>query len=117
MLRRVFQFKTYKEFFNNIKDEWKQSYLMEDNFAGKEDMHSTAAEVDKIYTWNKATPEDHTKAEMLAEVNEVYHMYGRYPTQCEYWAPGPRPHQFRAPFGGGQGGQRPFNPRHHTLDT
>ena len=65
---------------------------MEDNLAGKEDMHITAAEVDKIYTWNKTTPEDHTKAEMLAEVNEMYHRYGRYPTQRGYWAPGPRPH-------------------------
>ena len=50
MLRRVSQFQTYKEFFNNIKDEWEQSYFMEDNFAGKEDTKSAAAEVDKIYT-------------------------------------------------------------------
>ena len=71
---------------------------MEDDFAGKEGMQSTAAEVDEIYAWNEATPEDHTKAEMLAEVNEVYHRYERYPTQCGYWAPGPRPQGFRAPF-------------------
>ena len=87
---------------------------MEDDFAGKEDMQSTAAEVDIIYTWNKATPEDLTEAEMLAEVNEVYHRYGRYPTQHGYWAPGPRPQGSRAPFRGGWGGQRPFNPRYHT---
>ena len=62
-------------------------------------------------------PEDHTEAEMLAEVNKVYHRYGRYPTQCGYWTPGPRPQGFRAPLRGGQGGQRPFNPRHHTPGT
>ena len=87
---------------------------MEDDFAGKEDTQSTAAEVDKIYTWNEATPEDHTKAEILAEVNKVYHRYKRYPIQHGYWAPGPRPQGFRAPFRGGQESQRPFNPRHHT---
>ena len=114
MLRKVSKFKTYKEFFNNIKDEWEQSYFMEDDFTGKEETKSAAAEVDKIFTWNKATPDNHTKAEMLAEVKEVYHRYGRYPTQHGYWTPGPRPQGFRAPFRGGRGGQRPFNPRHHT---
>ena len=36
MLRRVSQFKMYKELFNNIEEEWEQSYFMEDDFAGKE---------------------------------------------------------------------------------
>ena len=79
---------------------------MEDNFA--------AAEVDKIYTWNEKTTDDPTEAEMPAEVNEVYHKYGRYPTQRGYWTPRPRPQNFRAPFRGGQGNQRPFNPRYNN---
>ena len=37
MLRRISQFKTYKELFINIEDEWEWSYFMEDDFAGKED--------------------------------------------------------------------------------
>ena len=87
MLRRVSQFKTYKEFFNNIEDEWEQSYFMEDNFAGEKDTQSAAAQVDELYAWNEATPDNHTEAEMLAEVNDVYHRYGRYPTQHRYWTP------------------------------
>ena len=71
MLRRVSKFKTYEEFFNNIKDEWEGSYFMEDDFTGKEDTHSAAAEVDEIYAWNKTATDDPTEAEMLAEVNEV----------------------------------------------
>ena len=51
---------------------------------------------------------------MLAEINEVYHRYGRYPTQCGYRASGPRPQEIRVPFRGGQGGQRPYTPRHNT---
>ena len=46
---------------------------MEEDFTGKGDTQGTAAEVDKINTWNDALPEDHTEAEMLAEVNKVYH--------------------------------------------
>ena len=90
---------------------------MEDDFAGKEDTPSVAAEVAEIYAWNKTTTDDPMEAEMLAEVNEVYHKYGRYPTQHGYWTPGPRPQNFKALFRGGQGNQRPFtpwynNPRH-----
>ena len=81
------QFKTYKELFNNIEDEWERSYFMEDDFAGKEDTPSVAAEVDEIYAWNKTTTDDPMEAEMLAEVNKVYHKYGRYPTQLGYWTP------------------------------
>ena len=81
---------------------------MEDDFAGKEDTPSTAAEVDEIHAWNKTTTDDPVEAEMLAEVNEVYHKYGRYPTQRGYWTPRPRPQNFRAPFRGGQGNQRPL---------
>ena len=92
------QFKTYKELFNNIEDEWEQSYFMEDDFAGKEDTPSVAAEVDEIYAWNETTTDNPMEAEILAEVNEVYHKYGRYPTQCGYWTPRPRPQNFRAPF-------------------
>ena len=44
---------------------------MEENLTGKGDTQSTATEVDEIYTWKEAIPEDHTKAGMLAEVNEV----------------------------------------------
>ena len=58
------------------------------------------AEVDEVYTWNKADPEDHTEAELLAEVNKVYHRYGRYSSQWGYWALGPRPQGIRAPFRG-----------------
>ena len=116
MLRRVSQFKTYKELFNNIEDEWERSYFMEDDFAGKEDTPSAAAEVDEIHAWSEITTDYPVEAEMLAEVNE-YHKYGRYPTQHGYWTPRPRLQNFRAPFRGGQGNQRPFtpwynNPRH-----
>ena len=52
---------------------------MEDDFASKEDNPNTATEVDEINTWNKTTTDDPIEAEMLAEVNEVYHKYGRYP--------------------------------------
>ena len=37
MLRRLSQFKSYKDLFNNIEEEWDQSYFMEDDFASKED--------------------------------------------------------------------------------
>ena len=101
MLRRVFQFKTYRDLFNNIEEEWEQSYFMEDDFTGKEDTPTTATEVDEINTWNETTTDDPVEAEILAEVNEIYHKYGRYPTHCRYWTPGPRPQNFRAPFRGG----------------
>ena len=101
MLQRVSKFKTYKDLFNNIEDDWERSYFMEDNFAGKEDTPNTAAEVDEIYAWNKTTTDDPMEVEMLAEVNEVYHKHGRYPTQCGYWIPRPRPQNFRTPFRGG----------------
>ena len=114
MLRRVSQFKTYKELFNNIEDEWERSYFMEDDFAGKEDTPSVAAEVDEIYAWNETTTDDPMEAEMLAEVNKVYHKYGKYPTQHGYWTPRPRPQNFRAPFRGGQGNQRPFTPQYNN---
>ena len=83
---------------------------MEDDFAGKEDTPSVAAEVDEIYAWNETTTDDPMEAEMLAEVNEVYHKYGRYSTQHGYWTSGLRPQNFRAPFRGGQGNQRLFTP-------
>ena len=101
MHRRVPKIKTYKEFFNNIEDEWEQSYFMEDDFTEKEDTQSAAAEVDELYTWNETTTDDPTEAELLAEVNEVYHTDRRYPTQCGYWTPGSRLQNFRAPFRGG----------------
>ena len=50
---------------------------MEDDFAGKEDTPSVAAEVAEIYAWNETTTDDPIEVEMLAEVNEVYHKYGR----------------------------------------
>ena len=68
------------------------------------------AEVDKVYAWNKAGPEDHTEAELLAEVNKVYHRYGRDPSQQGYWALGPRPQGIIAPFRGSQGYPRPYTP-------
>ena len=74
---------------------------MEDDFAGKEDTPTTATEVDEINAWNDATTDDPVEAEILAEVNEVYHKYSRYPTHRGYWAPGPRPQNSRAPFRGG----------------
>ena len=101
MLRRISQFKTYKELFNNIEEEWNQSYFMEDNFTSKEDTPTTATAIDKINTWNKTTMDDPVEAEILVEVNEVYHKYGRYPSHCGYWTPGPRSQSPRAPFKGG----------------
>ena len=87
---------------------------MEDDFAGKEDTPSTTAEVDEINTWNKVNTEDPVEAEMLVEVNEVYHKYGRYPAHCGYWTPGPRPQSLRALFRGCQGNQRSFTPQYHN---
>ena len=101
MLRRISQFKTYKDLLNNIEDKWDWSYFMEDDFAGKEDTPTTATEVDKINTWNKTTTDDPVEAEILVEVNEVYHKYGRYPSHHRYWTPGPRSQNPRAPFKGG----------------
>ena len=114
MLRRISHFKTYKDLFNNIEDKWDQSYFMEDDFAGKEDTPTTATEVDKINTWNETTTDDPVEAEILVEVNEVYHKYSRYPTHCGYWTPGPRLQNSRAPFRGGRGYQKTFTPRYNN---
>ena len=81
MLRRLSQFKSYKDLFNNIEEEWEWSYFMEDDFASKEGTPNTATEVDEINNWNETTTDDPVEAEILAEVNEVYHKYGRYPSQ------------------------------------
>ena len=37
MLRRLSQFKSYKDLFNNIEEEWDQSYFIEDNFTSQDD--------------------------------------------------------------------------------
>ena len=60
---------------------------MKDKFPGKEDTQSATVEAYEIYTWNETATDNPTEAETLAEVNEVYHRYGRYPTQCGYWTP------------------------------
>ena len=114
MLRRISQFKTYKDLFNNIEEEWDQSYFMEDDFASKEDTPITTTEVDKINTWNKTTTDDPIEAEILVEVNEVYPKYGRYPSHCRYWTPGPRSQNPRAPFRGGRGYHKLFTPRYNN---
>ena len=101
MQRRLSQFKSYKDLFNNIEEEWDKSYFMEDDFASKEDNSNTATEVDEINTWNETTTDDPIEAEILAEVNEVYHKYGRYPSHRGYWNTGPRSQNPRAPFRGG----------------
>ena len=101
MLRRISQFKTYKELFNNIEEEWDRSHFMEDDFTSKEDTPTTATEVDEINTWNKTTMDNPVEAEILAEVNEVYHKYSRYPSHHGYWTPEPRSQSPRAPFWGG----------------
>ena len=101
MLRSLSQFKSYKDLFNNIEEEWDRSYFMEDDFASKEDNPNTATEVDEINTWSETTTEDPIEAEMLAEVNKVYHNYGRYPSHCGYWNTGPRSQNPRALFRGG----------------
>ena len=117
MLRRVSQFKTYKDLFNNIEEESEQSNFMEDDFAGKEDTPTTATDMDKINAWNETTTDDPVEAELLVEVNEVYHKYSRYPTHHGYWTPRPRPQNFRAPFRGGQGNQKSFTPDTTTPGT
>ena len=101
MLRRLSQFKSYKDLFNNIEEEWEWNYFMEDDFASKEDTPNTATEIDEINTWNERTMDDPVEAEILAEVNEVYHKYGRYPSHHGYWNTGPRSQNPRAPFRGG----------------
>ena len=114
MLRRISQFKTYKDLFNNIEDKWDWSYFMEDDFAGKEDTPTTGTEVDKINTWNETTTDNPVEAEILVEVNEVYHKYSRYPTHHGYWTPGPRSQNPRAPFRGCQGYQKTSTPRYNN---
>ena len=114
MLRRLSHFKLYKDLFNNIKEEWDQSYFMEDDFRSKEDIPNTATEVDKINTWNETTTDDPVEADILAEVNEVYHKYGRYPSHCGYWKAGPRSTNPRAPFRGGRGYHKSFMPRYNN---
>ena len=58
MLRRISQFKTYRDLFNNIEEEWDQNYFREDDFPNKEDTPTTATEVDEINTWNETTTDD-----------------------------------------------------------
>ena len=101
MLRTLSQLKTYKDLFNNIEEEWDWSYFMEDDFASKEDASTTATDIDEINTWTETTTDDPVEAEILAEVNEVYHKYGRYPSHHGYWNAGPRSQNPRAPFRGG----------------
>ena len=101
ILRRISQFKAYKDLFNNTEEEWDQSYFMEDDFASKEDTPTTAPEVDGINTWNETTMDNPIEAEIIAEVNEVYQKYGRYPSHRGYWTPGPRLQNPRPPFRGG----------------
>ena len=114
MLRRLSQFKSYKDLFNNKEEEWDRSYFMEDDFASKEDNPNTATKVDEINNWNETTTDDPVEAEILAEVNEVYHKYGRYPSHHGYWNTGPRSQNPRAPFRGGRGYHKSFTPRYNN---
>ena len=114
MLRRLSQFKTYKDLFNNKEEEWDWSYFMKDDFASKEDTPNTATDIDEINTWTETTTDDPVEAEILAEVNEVYHKYGRYPSHHRYWNTGPRSQNPRAPFKGGQGYHKSFTPRYNN---
>ena len=97
MLRRVSQFKSYKVFFNHIKDKWKQS---KDDFAEQMKTQSTPTEVNKAYIWNETAQENQAEADILAKVINVYHRYRRIPAQHGYWTPGPRPQGVRTPFRG-----------------
>ena len=115
MLRRVTQFKSYKALFNHIKDKSEWTYFMEDNFAEQKNTQGTPMEVNEMYAWSKTLPEDQAEADMLAEVNEVYHRYGRFPMQCGYWIPGPRPQGVRALYRGGHRGLKPHLSRHTTV--
>ena len=90
MLRRLSQFKTYKDLFHNIEEEWERCYFMEDDFTSKEDAPTTATDIDEINTWTETAADYPVEAEILAEVNEVYHKYGRYPSHRGYWKAGPR---------------------------
>ena len=87
---------------------------MEDDFASKNDTPNTATEVDEINTWNETTMDDPIEAEILAEVNEVYHKYSRYPSHRGYWNTGPRSQNPRAPFRGGRGYHKSFTPRYNN---
>ena len=62
---------------------------MGDDFTGKEDTPSVAAEVDEIYAWNETTTDNPIKAEILAEVNEVYHKYAGIPHSVDTGHPDP----------------------------
>ena len=61
ILRGVSQFKSYKGFFDHIKDKWEQSYFMEDDFTEQKNTQSTPAEVNKVYTSNEIAQEDQLK--------------------------------------------------------
>ena len=67
----------------------------------RKDTPNTATEVDEINNWNKTTMDNPVEAEILAEVSEMYHKYGRYPSHCRYWNTGPRLQNPRPPFRGG----------------
>ena len=114
MLRRLSQFKSYKDLFNNLEEEWEWSYFMEDDFTSKEDTPNTAKEVDEINNWNETTTDDPVEAEILAEVGEVYHKYSRYLSHQGYWNTGPRSQNPRPPFRGGQGYHKSFTPRYNN---
>ena len=114
MLRRLSQFKTYKDLFNNIEAEWDQSYFMEDDFGSKEDTPTTTTDIDELNTWTETVTDDPVEAEILAEVNEGYHKYGPYPSHRGYWNVGPRSQNPRAPFRGGQGYHKSFTPRYNN---
>ena len=58
ILSRVFHFKTYKDFFDHIRDEWEQSYLMEDDFTEQNKNQNTTAEVNKLHTLNETNTDD-----------------------------------------------------------
>ena len=66
--------------------------------------------MDESNAWNETATDDPVEAEMMAEVNEVYHKYSRYPTHRRYWTSRPRLQNFRATFRGGRGNQRSFTP-------
>ena len=71
---------------------------MEDDFAGKEGTQSTAAEVNKIYAWHKATPDDHVKQKCWQKSTKYTTGMEGIPHSMDTR---PRPQGFRALFRGG----------------
>ena len=116
MLPHVHKYSSYREFFNNIEEEWDQGYIMEDDF-----MENPKQEVNKIQHWDEQTSNDTQDMLIQVEICHIFQKYGRQPPPFGQYR-GQRPHDHRQyngkPYrGGGHRPKtpRPFTPRHQNT--